>query len=267
MRTIVSKINGILNFQNIDEHQSRNKSTIWCIKEADKIYNWKDFDDISIYTGDIGDGHILAYTKSNYDYINMVPDFWFDCWVEAEINDYNEQIRLIDKAGKIKPEINKAGWIGVVHDTVECRKKLFQIGNENKEICDITNMKWNGQHKIVSLQELVQTYSILIDVEGYGYSGRLKSLLWSHRPVLLVDRPYKEYFFEHLQPWVHYIPVKRDLTDLIEKVIWCLNNYDESIIIAENAYNFSKQYLTREACFAQWNKVILNQIQFKAHNV
>jgi hypothetical protein len=56
--------------------------------------------------------------------------------------------------------------------------------------------------------DLVKKYSILIDIEGCGYSARFKHLLWSHRPVLFVDRPYTEYFFKYLKEWEHYIPVK-----------------------------------------------------------
>lgn len=124
-------------------------------------------------------------------------------------------------------------------------------------------MKWShsgkpqqNSTKYISLPELVSMYSILIDIEGNGYSGRLKYLLWSHRPVIIIDRPHKEFFFKYLKEWEHYIPVKQDLSDLIEKTEWCLNNYDKAKIIAENAYQFSKTYLTREACYKQWNNII-----------
>lgn len=112
--------------------------------------------------------------------------------------------------------------------------------------------------KYISTPELVKKYSILIDVEGEGYSGRLKHLLWSHRPILIVDRPHKEYFFEFLKEWVHYIPVKRDLSDLIEKTNWCLHNYDKALEMSENAYQFSNEHLTRDACYKQWNDTINN---------
>ena len=61
-----------------------------------------------------------------------------------------------------------------------------------------------------------------------------------------------------VKEYEHYIPVKRDLSDLIEKTKWCLENYDKALQIAENAYNFCKIYLTREACFAKWNSIITN---------
>ena len=140
---------------------------------------------------------------------------------------------------------------------------MLQIGYNNKELFDFYSMSWSKSNNImlnstkyISTPDLVKKYSILIDIEGNGYSGRLKYLLWSHRPVLLVDRPHKEFFFEFLKEWVHFIPVKRDLSDLIEKTKWCLDNYDKALQIAENAYQFSKNYLTREACYNKWNDII-----------
>lgn len=145
------------------------------------------------------------------------------------------------------------------------RTKLLEIGNNNKDLFDIFDMYWINSgnirlnsNKYISTPELVKKYSILIDIEGNGYSGRVKHLLWSHRPLLLVDRPHKEFFFEFLKEWEHYIPVKRDLSDLIEKTKWCLENYDKALIIAENAFQFSKLYLTRDACYDKWNNIICN---------
>jgi hypothetical protein len=84
-------------------------------------------------------------------------------------------------------------------------------------------------------------------MEGNGWSARLKVLLSSPRIVFIAERPYEEWFFEYLEPWKHYVPVKRDLSDL-------LTNYDiiEKDIrlqdyIKSNAVDFKNLYLTRTA--------------------
>jgi hypothetical protein len=89
-------------------------------------------------------------------------------------------------------------------------------------------------------------YKYLIDIGGNGYSGRLKFLLFSKRPLLLVERNYIEYFHNDLQPWVHYVPVKMDLTDILIQVKWLENNYDKALQIAQNAYNFATNNFTEE---------------------
>jgi len=161
---------------------------MWCIEQANNIYNWKDFNELIIFTGD--------YEKSDYQHtyskINsfnkIVPDFNFNVWPQAGINDYNEQIIKIDEAGKNNFQINKVGWFGNVN-TPPNRKIILNIGNSNKELFEFNSM------------------------------------------------------------------------DLIEKTQWCLTNYYDATIIAENAYEFSKKYLTREVCYKQWNNIINDNIK------
>jgi hypothetical protein len=267
MSLVIKKENGKLYYHYVGDKQ-RDSSTLNCIIKANEIYQWNDFPYFLIDTSDKGNINCLSYTNDLDNYSIMIPDFWFDCWKETGILNYNDSILEIDKHGLNPYKINKVGWIGAI--SCKDRRILIEIGNEHPDIFDFIEMAWihdNNNNatssrkpatQYIPLPSLVETYSILIDVRGTGYSGRLKSLLWSHRPVLLVDRKYKEYFYEYLKPWIHYIPVNEDLSDLIEKTHWCLKNYDEALQIAENAYQFAKIYLTREGCYEQWNKVITN---------
>lgn len=261
----ITKKNGELIFKDYGGYAYRNPSTFWCIQKADEIYNWKDFNEIKIHTGDY-ERNIRNYTYSKRNsYTNLVPDFNFHSWPRVGINDYESFVKEIDNSGLNPYEIHKVGWIGNTKTNYR-RKQLFNIGNANNELFDIFDMNWISTDKIllnstnyISTPHLVKKYSMLIDIEGNGYSGRLKYLLWSHRPLLLVDRPHKEFFFEFLKEWEHYIPVKRDLSDLVEKAKWCKDNYDKALQIAENAYQFSKIHLTRNACYEKWNNIIVSQ--------
>lgn len=261
----VRKQNGVLLCHDPGSGQSRNPSTIWCIKEADKRYNWKDFPEFSVYTNDC-DGSPQHYSYSKVTYDRLVPDFNFHAWPESGVHDYAECVAQIDRNGKHPPEVHKVGWIGSL-DTSHVRRALHQISQDHTSIMDIISCGswWNVPGSIqmqctkyISTPDLTKTYAALIDMEGAGYSGRLKHLLWSHRPLLLVERPYKEYFMEYLQEWVHYIPVQRDLSDVVEKTQWCLQNYEDACKIAENAYIFASEFLTREACYKKWNDIICN---------
>lgn len=256
---VVYKKDGILHFKDIRGFQSRNASTFKCIEEADKIYNWPDFS-LMIHTGDNCASQNYGYAKPRI--YRLVPDFNFHAWPEVGINDYETTINEMTLAGSLPATTNKAGWVGNIN-TNNIRKKLLVYGIKYPTMFDIISTKWlpmNGEEinaiNYVTMTDLVKKYSFLIDVEGYGYSGRLKFLLWSQRPVLLVDRPYKEYFFKYLVAWTHYIPVKRDLSDLYFMTEWCLKNPSRVEEIARNALEFSKKYLTREACYAEWNNVI-----------
>jgi hypothetical protein len=54
------------------------------------------------------------------------------------------------------------------------------------------------------------------------------------------------WFSEFLVPWVNHIPVKYDLSDLVENIEWVRNNDEKAKEIAINALNFSKKYFSPE---------------------
>jgi hypothetical protein len=257
----VEKCSGVLCFRDFGCYETRNSSTVWCITEANKIYNWDDFAPITINTQDYGKNHEYSYSKDG-SHDKLVPEWNFHAWPQIGIDDYTRTVDQIILAGSEPYEINKVGWIG--ETGLPARTRLLDLGNKNKDVLDIVSMSWlrqEGQTRLnatsyISIPELVKRYSILIDIEGCGFSARLKYLLWSRRPLIIVDRPYTEFFFKHLIPWTHYIPVKRDLSDLIEKTKWILEHYDEALKIADHAHQFSQEHLTREACYRQWNAII-----------
>jgi len=265
----IKKVDGVLSYKDSGGYETRNSSTFWCIKNADTIYNWPDFNDLVIHTGDYENNRSDYTYSKQYSYFHLVPDFNFHAWPQVGINDYYDFVKEIDEAGKGNYEINKVGWIGKI-STKEVRSKLFDFGKDNEDICEIMDSgNWISNpnsikldsNKYISTPDLVKRYSILLDIEGNGYSGRLKHLLWSHRPVILIDRPHKEYFFRHLREWKHYIPVKRDLSDLKDNITWCLHHPDKAKEIAEQAYKFSQEYLTRDACYKEWDKIIKKHIK------
>ena len=51
-------------------------------------------------------------------------------------------------------------------------------------------------------------------------------LMGGRSVILKQDSPYYEHFYKDLKPYEHYIPVKRDLSDLEEKIIWARENDD-----------------------------------------
>jgi len=223
---------------------------------TDALFSWQDYGKIKIITNaNYSKETEYEYSSSDDSYKNLVPDFNFCKWQEVGINDYVETCNEIKEAGKQTFLIDKVGWIGNF-ETHTNRMILKDLGRRFSGHLDIRSIDWTNKFGFMSMPELVKTYSLLLDIEGYGYSGRLKYLLFSLRPLLLVDRPQKEFFFEFLKPWVHYIPVNRDLSDLLEQVLWAKNNYHEALKIAKAAAEFAEKYCTREAAFQQWNKII-----------
>lgn len=49
-----------------------------------------------------------------------------------------------------------------------------------------------------------------------------------------------------LKPFVHYIPLSDDYSDLEEKYNWCLKNENKCIEISKNATNYIEQFLDED---------------------
>jgi hypothetical protein len=62
---------------------------------------------------------------------------------------------------------------------------------------------------------LTHSYKYLLDIDGNGWSARFKRLM-STNSAVLKSTMFPEWYSARIQPWVHYIPVKPDLTDLYD---------------------------------------------------
>ncbi|KAL7527229.1 hypothetical protein ACHAXR_001857, partial [Thalassiosira sp. AJA248-18] len=85
-------------------------------------------------------------------------------------------------------------------------------------------------------------YKYHIDLGGGGgttWTGTIEKLAL---PGVLFHHvtPSKDWFHDHLQPWVHYIPVATDLSDLREKYDWAEANPKEAQRIAEAGTEFAR---------------------------
>ena len=245
----------------------RGASTFWCLEAADALFDWGPFE-VTIATGDAGAPGEIAFAHEAPD-ASTCPDFNFHRWAEAGVDDFEETTRALVRRGARPAEIAKAGWIG--SPSHANRRVLADLGARHPDVLDVTLMTWkpgargdgarHGATTYLSLPDLVAKFAFLIDVEGLGYSGRLKYLLFSGRPVLLAERPQKEWFHGDLVPWTHYVPVRRDLGDLVDRARWCVREPRAAAAVGAAARAFAEARLTRAAALARWNDVIAPRVR------
>lgn len=72
---------------------------------------------------------------------------------------------------------------------------------------------------------------------------RLPYLLAGGSLLFKQDSKYYEHFYNQLLPYVHYIPVKIDLSDLVEKIHWAIANDAKAKEIAKNGQIFANNHL------------------------
>ena len=82
-------------------------------------------------------------------------------------------------------------------------------------------------------------YKYLVDIDGNANSWGYFLKLAMGSLVFKVDSMWEQWFYEWIEPWVHYVPVKADLSDLVEKIEWALSNDSQAEQIAKNGKEFA----------------------------
>jgi hypothetical protein len=254
--------------------QSRNAAMVKLLELADHTYGLPEFGPLTISTGDrpVNDDPsclCLGFSETDGFQDIAIPDFVFAGWPETGIADYSETTWQVEDAGAALAEQPRCGWIGDPNMHVR-RYQLIELSQARPDLLDASGIDWITSDRIrsptdrdatmpfnyLTLAQQTRRWSALIDVEGKGYSARLKILLHSGRPVFIQDRPWREWYWSELKPMENFIPVKRDLSDLVEKLEWAQANPAEAEAIGRAGQSLALAKLTREAAVLQLVKTL-----------
>jgi hypothetical protein len=213
-----------LHFQHYNCYESRGKSVEKMIRAAISKHNIIKNFDILINTDDeprfFGiEKKTKHFCTTNDNFSDVFPDFYYESWPEINVDSYSD-LTLGLRDFSTEPETSKVGWIGTL--LCEKRRQLFEACKvlPQYECIDINWVRQNSGRlnaaKYLDYYDQVKRWKYLLDVEGGGWSARLKVLLSTQRIVFIVDRKFKDWCFEFLEPWVHFVPIKNDLSDLVE---------------------------------------------------
>lgn len=167
---------------------------------------------------------------------------------------------------------SKAFWRG--RDSRQERLDLVSLSRQHPDKIDaaLTNFFFfrDREHiygpKVphVSFMDFFE-YKYQISLDGTVAAYRFPYLLGGDSVVLKQDSVYYEYFYKQLQPFVHYVPFKRDLSDLLEQLDWAINNDEKVKEISRKAQEFAKNNLLphdvfcyHAVLFKEWSKRLLH---------
>jgi Glycosyl transferase family 90 len=88
-------------------------------------------------------------------------------------------------------------------------------------------------------------YQLLIDGNTCAYS-RAYWQLFSNCAILKQSSPNLQWFYGLLKPYVHYIPLQHDLSDLHEKIAWSKKHDKKVQKIIDNAQNLAQENLMQQ---------------------
>jgi hypothetical protein len=213
-----------------------------------------------------------SFCVFNERYHKAFPDYIYVGQKESGLTNYTETVNsFVDTP----PKTNKVGWIGALACGDKTpRPKFTEMAKEKPDAFEArvlqipihTKEGWKTCVDRMSYQQQVDEWKYLIDMEGCGWSGRFKVLMSSPRIVFFVDRPYQEWYFGYMEPWKHYVPVKRDLSDLYENYLKIENDIELQNYIKANQKEFAQKYLTRAAAEQRIYEIIQEMISYYKNN-
>lgn len=226
-------MNGMSAIIHLGEYVPHNNNVLcFCKKDDEK--------GILIYSPDVMQ-HVLQripYNNQNYNtnWNLKIPKAIFRGSLSGLINHQN--VRYI--SNKLSDEYPDLLDAKLLH------KDYYYLVQNNKYVRYTVKQSKNNYY-IDMEQQTNYKYILLLD--GFVAPWRTVWALNSGSTILKQDSSYKELYYDELLPYFHYIPIKSDLSDLIDKIIWCQNNDSAAKNIANNALCYAQSKFTLENIF------------------
>ena len=91
-----------------------------------------------------------------------------------------------------------------------------------------------------------EKYKYLVDIGGGGGTSWKSTFRFLAMPGVLFhhETMMRDSFYDDITPWVHYIPLNEDMSDLHEKFLWAESHPEEAFKISKQATQFVKDFIT-----------------------
>lgn len=167
----------------------------------------------------------------------------------------NQRLKVAYLSKNTNPDSNGIPYLdaGITKWNLRPRKLENQ---EYLTTIDISSLDFSLVEKLTPYEQ--SSYKYIVHIAGHVEAFRLSLELNMGSVILLVKSPWKLWYSDLLKEYVHYVPVKEDLSDLISKIAWCRNHDDECKKIAENAKEFYKTYLGKNAILDYMQKILID---------
>ena len=156
----------------------------------------------------------------------------------------NARLRLatmIDKENGL--DVGVVGW----NDRWKCTAR-----GSSPQKPDVERLRASGIDLLQRLDlNAQQGYKYVVYMAGHCASSRYSALMRQGSVILKVDDmndvPGQLWFFHRLEPWRDHVPVRADLSDLNERLVWCRQNPNKCLDMVRRCRVLSRTLLSRTA--------------------
>ncbi|GFZ43509.1 hypothetical protein JCM24511_01229 [Saitozyma sp. JCM 24511] len=144
--------------------------------------------------------------------------------------------------------------VAFVDEPIQCDPEICEIVKETYAYKGRKDWKAGNQYKY------------LLDLDGNGWSARFKRLM-STNSVVLKSTIFPEWYQDRIQPWIHYVPIKADLTDLYDVLAFFREGHDDlAKEIADEGKVWSKSFWRKEDMVSYQFRLFLEYARLMAPN-
>ncbi|KAJ7262915.1 glycosyl transferase family 90-domain-containing protein [Mycena rebaudengoi] len=112
-------------------------------------------------------------------------------------------------------DVGRRAWVGALMD-VAFTGRAVNCDEEKGQCRAVEEMfEFRRGHEAAEAAR----YKYIIDVDGNGWSSRFQRLITSGS-LIFKATTYPEWFQDRIQPWVHYVPVQNDYSDVLDALIF-----------------------------------------------
>ncbi|KAM4796104.1 protein O-glucosyltransferase 3 [Rhinophrynus dorsalis] len=156
-------------------------------------------------------------------------------------------------------------------DSRDERLQLVQMSKKYPELLDagITGYfffreleKELGKASLVGFFDFFN-YKYQVNVDGTVAAYRFPYLMLGDSLVLKQASPYYEHFYSSMKPWKHYVPFKRNLSDLLEKIQWAKEHNEEARNIAKEGQALARELLQPHRLYCYYYNVFQKYVKLQ----
>jgi hypothetical protein len=180
----------------------------------------------------------------------------------AEATDFDSRIEVIKWRGRLSgpdyPTIENCGEFP--------RYLLLMLSLQHPDVIDarLTNHgNLVGSESAVALRRQLELqfggpaakvpapgfvpYKYLASLDGAVAAWKRVPTSLASGSVLLLQHRWSQFFYPGLQPWEHYVPLKPDISDILERYAWLRGHPARARAIADNGRRFAADVLRPQA--------------------
>ena len=126
---------------------------------------------------------------------------------------------------------------------------------------NIDNLGNAYRNKLFKTQDEQIGYKCILNLDGFASAFRIIQEMYYDSCIIIPDSDFTDVLRDVLVPWVHYVPCKSDLSNLLETIKWCINpdNVSNIEIILNNLKTLRDEIISIDSFVDfTFNKIIGN---------